>query len=886
MKVLIRRFSVVLALMLLHGCGVLAKTGDSPKVLPINARQTGHGVFRLTRDLFEQARSATREPFVIPLDSHWIYEEPTKVRAEEGRLFVTVDRFRPYISLPVDFDAEDFNELRVRMKVDRGSELRFKWMNKISSPETYVSHPIVADNEFHTYTVSLRPLTEFAWRGRTTKIGLSPSDESAVAEITEIVLGFRAPERPRYATIRSQTHETLMGNHGPWELTVPPEAVFDVYVGVGREAVQQAPTDGARFRVYLENASGRNVIVDKSLSRKVINRADESWIHIQADLSAFAGQDVRFLLEVDDLERVGEQYPYWGNPMVFSRKRDPATIPVVLISCDALRADHLSCYGYSRETTPHLDKWAEETVLFENAIVQETYTLPSHATMFTGLYPKHHGATANANLAEEIETLAEVMADADYLTAAFMGARLWFFPWRGMAQGFDMFNLPRRREIIRDVFATHRLASAWLEYHSVPNLFLVLHNMDMHAKPSNGAYQFPYGPSDPAYLFFANSFDPAPTFKREGQDSLLGWAFLHAASAGEITLTEEEAEYCVALYDDCVRSVDLGIFQFFEELRTRGLYDKALIIVTADHGEELQDRGNWGHGTIYEECCRVPLMIKFPGGRFGGRRVSDVVQLTDLYPTILDVLGLPGHDTRDGQSLLALLEARTPPRELAYAQRYFQQIVRSNEWKLIRDIVTNEFTLYNLVTDPLERRPVHGTALPIVQLLKEELETFYQISPEGWHLTIFSPYEERDAELLLTTNDRFETSRFVFADRDNDKQVMVQNDRMLKINLGKIRKDELRFRTLAPQARVMLSIRSERDFSITLGNNESVITNTYYAVLDPADREYPPPSTTSATKPSLPTMSVWYIEPTLRRTPTKALTPQEVEELKALGYLD
>jgi len=746
-------FLIATVIVGLLACGCGSDTQPQEGVGP-GSNSPATGPFRLTREYLAEQQEAVRQALLLRLDGTWEFAGAARGAFAEESLRLEAGEHKPVMQRQVDIKAEQYNELRVRMKVDKGSTCRVNWRSDVEptmSKNPGVTVPIFADNEFHTYSLPLVSLTSETWYGRIREIRFFPSDEPANIEIVAMEFAYRPPEGPRRVTIGNETREVLAGTKVSWTLMVPSEATFAVNIGMAERSWKICDSDGARFKAVLDAGSGAPyTLVDRALTPSAETDHRE-WTPVHKDLARFAGEEVTITFSVGHLDTSAGDYAYWGSPIIYSRDTEGDATPVVLVSCDTLRADHLSCYGYGRQTSPYLDAWAKEAVLFENAIVQDAWTLPSHATMLTGMYPKNHGVTPNSNLAEEAITLPELLGKRGYLTAGYTGIAWWLEPWRGFSHGFDVYNTPAP---YRSVFATNELVYRWLGSCSTDRFFLFVHNYDIHSKSSKLGHKLAYVPDDPALLHFANAVASPPRFEREGMDEMPASDFLIAANRRELTVTQEEVAYLISLYDDCIRAVDRGIHDLFECLRDRGVYDNALIIVTADHGEAFGEHRLYMHEDAYEHCTKVPLLVKFPNGRFAGRRVSDVVQLTDLFPTVLNVLDIPAQVDTDGQDLVAVLEGAVEPRPIAYTRRHSVDAVRTNKWKLMKESSTGKTELYNIVEDPNEQNNVIEDTPPVLAGLDKELRCFYRPKPDGWHLAFSGRGQRSTVDFALTTDDR------------------------------------------------------------------------------------------------------------------------------------
>lgn len=866
-----------------------------PEVIASRPQTTADGariIHRMTRDCFESARAVHRDSMVFGPRAMVVSmagaapsaSNSERVQRGESSLVIHPGLSPITLNVVLGVYADEYNELRIRMRTDRGATATLSWATDVQPSLAFArghTFPIFADNEFRTYSIKLGGLNTETWVGRIRSMAFSPTDAPARVEIESIELAFVPPDSPNRITIAAQTHEALIGPQRPWELELPPKARFRTYVGLPQETWEGKRAASARFVITLDAPSveGR-MLFEKTLEPKTVE-ADRGWQAIDVDLSEYSGQRVRIHLDSRDAKEPGASVACWGNPMVFGGDKPSSAVPVVLVSCDTLRADHLSCYGYARETSPHLDQLAREGVLFENAVAPETWTLPSHATMFTGLYPKHHRVTPNANLAESAITISEALQTAGYHTGGFIGFTFWLYPWRGFAHGFDIYSTPDWR--FRSIFETHAAARAWLDGLSTPNVFLFLHNFDVHAKPAKQYDGLPYGPDDETYLHFTKEFPDPPTFERPGRSVVDAEAFLLAVNAGEFTMTEEEAAYCRALYDDCIRMIDHGLHEIFERLKELGLYESALIIVTADHGEELGEHGQYGHGSVFEPSLRVPLIIKFPRGAHAGTRYAPVVSLVDLYPTILDVAGLPLEQQVDGQSLADLLDGSAEPRPYAFGQRFKWRTARATEWKLVR-APNNAYQLFNVKEDPMERLDRAAEHPDRVLQMKTALEEFFATSAEGWHFAFDSRDDEWRGDLSISSDDAIESAELLGG---VDATTLKKTDRGVELRMGgKIKADELIVRTVGGTGRIYASISAKSDVAVLVGDDPPAIDRRFQRVLDPSERAFAEPAANKPGAGDRPVVRIWYVPQSGGRSAARELTQEEKDELRSIGYVD
>jgi arylsulfatase A-like enzyme len=370
---------------------------------------------------------------------------------------------------------------------------------------------------------------------------------------------------------------------------------------------------------------------------------------------------------------------------------------VLLISIDTLRADHLHVYGYGRDTSPNIDDFARQAVLFEQNINTGGGTLPVHASMFTSLPPTVHGVWADNGkvLASERVTLAEQLHAAGYQTRGYTGGGFVQAKF-GLGQGFDYFY-----DEGGDFKLELPLLNEWLVPHRGGKFFLFLHTYDVHS----GYDKLPYDHGKPFNDRFTAGLDNLFDGCRNGvcASELLGAVNRDVESgkraAGDV-FTPPQIEYMKGLYDGGIAYVDAQLGFLFEELKALGLWDKTIIVLTADHGEEFAEHGMFLHDQNYDEIARVPLLIRFPYGAYGGRRISELVSTLEIMPTILDVLGIPASPEVEGRSVMPLIAGGREGRPWVYMAGALEKL-RTPAWSLFA-AGTGPALLYDLRRDPGE----------------------------------------------------------------------------------------------------------------------------------------------------------------------------------------
>jgi choline-sulfatase len=359
---------------------------------------------------------------------------------------------------------------------------------------------------------------------------------------------------------------------------------------------------------------------------------------------------------------------------------DTAPIGVVMITLDTTRADRLSAYGFMDASMPHLDRLAREGVVFDRAVTPAPLTLPAHASLFTGLYPHHHGVRDNADrpLAASFTTLAETLRSHGFHTSAFVGSVVLASD-RGLSQGFEKYgdvpagipDTPGARQRRADSVIDD--AIEWLEECGRAPFFTWAHLYDPH---------LPYDPPEP--------------FRSRYPDSYVG-----------------EIAYA-----------DAQLGRLIETLERRNLLDRTVVIVAGDHGESLGEHGERDHGRLlYEGVLRVPLIARVPG--VAARRVPSIVRLIDVMPTLLDLLDLPA-PAADGVSLTGSIEGRDDLElealsESMYPVRFGLRPTRSIRDGRFKLIDSSPPELYDLERDPFERRNLYKNRPALARGLMERI---------------------------------------------------------------------------------------------------------------------------------------------------------------------
>ncbi len=389
---------------------------------------------------------------------------------------------------------------------------------------------------------------------------------------------------------------------------------------------------------------------------------------------------------------------------------------IILISLDALRSDHVTCYGYERSITPTLDSLAMSGVMFSRCQAQAPRTLPSHASIFTGLSVVAHGTGTFGDRKYDwnLPSIQQTLGDNGYVTASF-GNVIYFSEIYGFDEHFDysQCNIKGYYEGA-GTFADVRL---WIDEQRSGSdpFFAFIHIFEIHQS---------YDPPEP--------FDRM--FTENGSEGIIDWV---VSDEGEL-LNPEQRDHLVNLYDGEIAYTDHILGEFLSYLRSADLTDSTLVIVLSDHGDEFLEHDGWSHGqSLYQELLHVPLIISGPGIPVSLVDSASATHM-DIFPTILDYINIPVPVNVQGLSLLSdsLRIGRSIPSNGLDPQWpgfggtnpdacYLVSILKGNS-KLIMHMQTGVAYMYDLKTDSMELEP-----MPVDSSLRIEAELYWSSVPQG-----------------------------------------------------------------------------------------------------------------------------------------------------------
>lgn len=606
-----------------------------------------------------------------------------------------------------------------RSKAAENLEVRYRLLDKVADPADdrleQGPHAVVNDiarpvfSTSRSLPVDLRcPRLPPGSRERTVKCEAHPTEEIAAqwaivetrfSTTKRLCPGFEEGAAPCRVLMARGTRPTGSARLIPKlaqrdvhteSIEVPPGAVLRFAIAVEEDvwSLDSAPVE---FKVTAVEGASRREVFRRALDPSRV-AADRRWFSESIDLGALGGTTVSFAFSAAPTSPHDDRpsLPLWADPVVLAptAHQKPS---VVLISLDTLRARSVGAYGHDVDTMPYLAQIAREGVLFENASTTFPNTFGAHMTMLTGLLPATHTVRHQSHdrLPSDEPTLAGALRDAGYATAAFTEDS-WLYAPAGFRRGFKLYDEDKEVALGGGNAAnTFAKAAAWVERNHDRRVFVFAHTYTVHS---------PYEP-------------PAPyqrLFEREGVDP-------------KVVAYEQEA-----------RQLDDELKKFVERLE-RTLGRDFLLVITADHGEEFGEHGSYAHTQLHDEVMQVPLIARWPTQIPPGRRVAALASLTDVAPTILDLLGIPAKPT-DGTSLAGLARGandslersvvfgESPPGYLKDSQWFF--VARSASAKCLLPGRDGAARCFDIARDPGEIDPLPPDASPEIARVHREADAY------------------------------------------------------------------------------------------------------------------------------------------------------------------
>ncbi len=462
------------------------------------------------------------------------------------------------------------------------------------------------------------------------------------------------------------------------------------------------------------------------------------WQRIAGSRAALLGIALALAFTAVASIAVVRGWPRRGHAHVRPEAASLARPDVYILLVDTLRRDHLSFFGYPRPTSPNIDHLLSESYVFSSAYTPSNKTIPSIASLFTGLYPSSHGIIDPfTRIPGEAPTIAEHFRSYGYRTGACVANQI-VTGRNGFDQGFDFYFPPsppwwtrQSRTAIEILVQRLRVPSRaakgwlinqrflkWLAEGSRTPRFGYVHYMEPHS---------PYAPTPEDLAAVAPGAPPGPGtppfFQRYIQsEDCIDWLCLESPPV----LSADALAGMVARYDGEIHLVDRRVGQLIDTLRARGVLDRAHLILASDHGEEFADHRGWFHGhSIYEELTGCALAYRPPGGLAPGRVISRPVSQLDLWATLFTILGMESPPLHQGESIPELLGEPAPSSRRAVVSELPPHLysLRLGRWKLIQrgPVGAPQLQLFDLAADPREQIDLAGALPDTLALLHDHL---------------------------------------------------------------------------------------------------------------------------------------------------------------------
>jgi choline-sulfatase len=494
-----------------------------------------------------------------------------------------------------------------------------------------------------------------------------------------------------------------------YRVKIPNEGRLDFGLGVLRN---DSPVN---FRSTIKHKGREEEIVFEE-----IHADEKQWIYRSVDLSSWRNRKVTLALETD--AECSGTIAFWAKPTIW-RKRNDRRPNFMVIVLDALRADHMGTYGYYRNTAPNIEKMLNHCIIFKNAYSQAAATPGSTASLFTSTYVSAHGVTMPGNPAEglpiidRLPTLAEVLRENGYYTKA-ISVTDWVSVETGYGKGFEDFELvdlpaswDRR---LNEAQITTECIIDFLGGDLRRPFFLYVHMHGSH---------WPYDPPE-KFNIFQNKVDPLPPNIAKLDTIPVNQAkdFLDQL-VNDKKLSKEDLKYLIDRYDGAIYQNDSALKEVFNEIREQGLYENTMIIITADHGDQLMEHGWIGHWRPYNDTLHVPLIINYPP-LFENRNLRDyIVETIGIGPTILAQAGIEKPATFKGDDLFV-----GKSKDYAVTEGITWWKIQNLEWSLVYRKQEKAYELYDLRNDPGEFHNIADQHDDIVKMMESQMKGEIQTS--------------------------------------------------------------------------------------------------------------------------------------------------------------
>jgi len=659
-------------------------------------------------------------------------------------------------------------------------------------------------------------------------------------------------QAPRVADVQignDRRTSLVLAGPGSWtfHLAVPPAAHLRFAWDVDGPPVT--------LRIGTREGSGSRPLVTEAWS------GGRGWSERSVDLASLAGRAGDFEVAVDGRATVS-----LAAPEIVIPAQDDAPSLVIVYVVDCLRADHVGAYGYPRPTTPEIDRMAREGVVFERVQACASWTKPAVGCLFTSRYPVDHGAeTVDDPLDGSVPTLAEVFRARGYATATWLANPIVADAAAGLTRGFDrvveLAGNPDRlgiNSIEADAAQITDGVLPWLQQNAGRRVFVYLHSLDLH---------YPYQPRGP--------------FKK---------LFVSPDRLGDARQVD--------LYDNEIAYNDAEIGRLLDGLRQAGTYDAALLAVSADHGEEFAEHGFVHHGrSLYDASLHVPFVVKLPGQRHAGARVSALASQIDVPATLADLAGagaVPGFEGVSFRPLLA--SGGAPPRTVLFSEQLSPQDVlyaaRTDRFKAVTRLVPRpEAFLFDLRDDPRETRNLLPAVPEGARGVLTDLKRFLARGQEGYHLIVSSSRPGAVVEVVATADGANIIGLERFGIGIGERLSLAENHHRAEYRFPGPKPRHLLLRTAPSGApvtwRLSIDGRPLATSAIVLGKDRLRPPQVPF-VGEGAAMSISVEQIADALVPGAAQARLWYLPPppgAAARRAKAPLDPETQRQLKALGYL-
>jgi arylsulfatase A-like enzyme len=483
----------------------------------------------------------------------------------------------------------------------------------------------------------------------------------------------------------------------------------------GLDVVNADPSSAVDFAIDLERQGGWQTIFQERVASSAVGWHDR---FVELEASDEPEAHLRFRTDVGAWAAPRNARVFWGGVSILGAPDNEASDPdrrpsILLISLDTLGADYLGWFDGEADASPNIDSFLGGSFSFRRAYAQYGSTFPSQSSLFSALYPIHHGRYKRARPA--LESLVSRLAGAGYFTAAFT-ENAWIGSAFGFARGFDWYDDGVSTGLMafssRHGEDTFRRAGDWLERHGrTTRFFLFVHTYEVHA---------PYTPAAGAPRMLADRL--TPNDDRVFDNKKMVASIIRHNRGGRDLEAADVARYR-ALHVGEIRGLDALVGDLLERIDRIGLADDTLVVLTSDHGDQFGEHGKLGHGaSLHNRILHVPLAFRWPG-RIPVGESREPVQLVDVLPTVLELAGIQVPEAIDGRSLAASFAGRGPSARAAFSEMrldtsecvrfggrascpHARYAVQTGRFKYVRSELPAYEQLHDLEADPLESRDV------------------------------------------------------------------------------------------------------------------------------------------------------------------------------------